>query len=108
LIWGYTIVDLALEMRLKVITPFLDRWHANLQEWEKANPDTSDGHWPGNQACRDDMNKAQAHLRCYALNFGRLAGIRWVEDIVTGRRTPPPELKLPSGELQLPAAARQG
>ncbi|MBB3732858.1 hypothetical protein [Nonomuraea dietziae] len=86
---GQTVEYFAISMLNKELRPFLSRWHPLLTEWEREHPDEPESAWPDGRQCRDHLRRLQADIAAYAEGFGRLAGIRDPQTLITGM-TPQP------------------
>lgn len=76
---GQTVEHLAVTMLNLELRPFLAKWHPRLREYEKTYPDGRESAWADNAACRNELDRVQAHLATFALGFARLAGVRDAE-----------------------------
>ncbi|MEV4290918.1 TIR domain-containing protein [Nonomuraea bangladeshensis] len=72
---GRTVEQLAITMLNQELRPFLSKWHPRLREFEQAHPDTPEPAWPGNAACRVELQQVQGRIQDYAKQFGELAGV---------------------------------
>ena len=53
---------ISLSMLNEVVRPFLASWQARLVDWEKKNPNSSEGDWPENETCRAELEQTRSAL----------------------------------------------
>jgi hypothetical protein len=82
---GPTVEHLAISMLNHEIRPFLSRWHPQLTRWEKGHPEEPEHAWPAATQCRGELAQMQRQLAAYSVSFGRLAGLRDVEQVMWTR-----------------------
>ncbi|MGC5284812.1 hypothetical protein [Micromonospora sp. DT231] len=79
-----TVEHLAIGMLNAQMRPFLAKWHPQLLQWERVNPDVPESQWPGNAQCRAELEAMRLGLLDYVRGLGQLAGVRNI-DVMLGR-----------------------
>ncbi|WP_431918798.1 hypothetical protein [Micromonospora wenchangensis] len=77
-----TVEHLAISMLNKEIRPFLSTWHPRLKAWEQEHPERPESDWPGDVACRADLEAMRQRLGRYVTGFAELSGVASPEELI--------------------------